>query len=236
MAILACAQTRCGPRFFEFGRGFFVQYIFEHLAMSTAAITGVLAARGKQVDLFAVIVLALVTAVGGGTLRDLMLGAEHVFWIEDPRFLVNATITAVVTFFLVRFHELPTSVLMVADAFALALFTMVGAQKTMEFHVASAVVVLMGVMTGVAGGIMRDLLIGEIPLVFQREIYLYATAAFCGASFFVLLCRWSENSQINMVLGIGVTLALRLAGIKWRIGLPLFRPKVKPSSDSREHH
>jgi uncharacterized membrane protein YeiH len=209
-----------------------VQYILEHLAISTAAITGVLAARGKQVDLFAVIVLALVTAVGGGTLRDLMLGAEHVFWIEDPRFLLNATVTAVVTFFLVRFHELPTSVLMVADAFALALFTMVGAQKTMGFHVASAVVVLMGVMTGVAGGIMRDLLIGEIPLVFRREIYLYATAAFCGASFFVLLHFWSANSQLNMILGIVVTLALRLAGIKWRIGLPLFRPKLMPPPGS----
>lgn len=203
--------------------------------MSTAAITGVLAARGKQVDLFAVIVLALVTAVGGGTLRDLMLGAEHVFWIEDPRFLVNATITAVVTFFLVRFHELPTTVLMVADAFALALFTMVGAQKTMGFHVASAVVVLMGVMTGVAGGIMRDLLIGEIPLVFRREIYLYATAAFCGASFFVLLHFWSANSQLNMILGIVVTLALRLAGIKWRIGLPLFRPKVTTPPSAKEN-
>src|SRR5882672_7548773 len=140
-----------------------MRYRFEHLAISTAAITGVLAARGKQVDLFAVIVLALVTAVGGGTLRDLMLGAEHVFWIEDPRFLLNATVTAVVTFFLVRFHELPVAVLMIADAFALALFTMVGAQKALGFPVASAVVVVMGVMTGVAGGIMRDLLIGEIP-------------------------------------------------------------------------
>jgi uncharacterized membrane protein YeiH len=212
-----------------------VQYILEQLSVSTAAITGVLAARGKQVDLFAVIVLALVTAVGGGTLRDLMLGAEHVFWIEDPRFLLNATITAIITFFLVRFHELPTSVLMVADAFALALFTMVGAQKTMGFHVASAVVVLMGVMTGVAGGIMRDLLIGEIPLVFRREIYLYATAAFCGASFFVLLHYWSSNSQLNMILGIVVTLALRLAGIKWRIGLPLFRPKVTTPPSAKEN-
>lgn len=202
-----------------------MQYILEHLAISTAAITGVLAARGKQVDLFAVIVLALVTAAGGGTLRDLMLGAEHVFWIEDPRFLLNATVTAVSTFFLVRFRELPNTVLMVADAFALALFTMVGAQKAMGFPVASSVVVLMGVMTGVAGGILRDLLIGEIPLVFRREIYLYATAAFCGASFFVLLAQWSNNAQLNMILSTVVTLLLRLAGIKWRIGLPLFRPK-----------
>lgn len=211
-----------------------MQYILEHLAISTAAITGVLAARGKQVDLFAVIVLALVTAAGGGTLRDLMLGAEHVFWIEDPRFLLNATVTAVSTFFLVRFRELPNTVLMVADAFALALFTMVGAQKTMGFPVASSVVILMGVMTGVAGGILRDLLIGEIPLVFRREIYLYATAAFCGASFFVLLHFWSGNGQINLMLGVAVTLLLRLAGIKWRIGLPLFRPKnMSRSSEAK---
>lgn len=202
-----------------------MRYIFEHLAISTAAITGVLAARGKQVDLFAVIVLALVTAVGGGTLRDLMLGAEHVFWIEDPRFLLNSALTAIVTFFLVRFRELPGTVLLVADAFALALFTMAEAQKALGFPVASSVVVLMGVMTGVAGGVLRDLLIGEIPLVFRRGIYLYATAAFCGASFFVLLTQWSDNGQLHMILGTIVTLLLRLAGIKWRIGLPLFRPK-----------
>ena len=208
-----------------------MQYLLEHVAISTAAITGVLAARGKQVDLFAVIVLALVTACGGGTIRDLLLGAKPVFWIAGPGFIVNAFITAIVTFFLVRFHELPTTVLLVADAFALALFTMIGASKGLASGVDPAVAVAMGVITGVAGGILRDLLIGEIPLVFRREIYLYATAAFAGASFFVLLTGWSNHAQVNMILGTAVTLLLRLAGIKWRIGLPLFRPKVSPRSD-----
>jgi uncharacterized membrane protein YeiH len=202
-----------------------MQYYLEHFAVSTAAITGVLAARGKQVDLFAVIVLALVTAFGGGTIRDLLLGAHPVFWIAGPEFLLNAVLTAVMVFFLVRFRELPLTVLQVADAFALALFTMVGARKGLSFAVDPSIAVLMGVMTGVAGGMLRDLLIGEIPLVFRREIYLYATAAFLGASFFVLLVRWSDNAQLNMILGTSVTLVLRLAGIKWRIGLPLFRPK-----------
>lgn len=172
--------------------------------------------------------LALVTAVGGGTIRDLLLGAKPVFWIDGPGFLLNAFFTAIITFFLVRVRELPGTVLLVADAFALALFTMIGAGKGLAAGVDPAIAVAMGVITGVAGGILRDLLIGEIPLVFRREIYLYATAAFCGASFFVLLDRWSDNAQMNMMLATGVTLLLRLAGIKWRIGLPLFRPKNIP--------
>jgi len=202
-----------------------MQPLLEHFAVATAAITGVLAARGKQVDLFAVIVLALVTAFGGGTIRDLLLGAGHIFCIDNPCYLLNALATAVIMFFLVRVHELPTTVLLVADAFALALFTIIGARKGLAFQVHPGIAILMGVLTGVAGGILRDVLIGEIPLVFRREVYLYATAAFCGASFFVFLTRISDNAQLNVILGTVATLVLRLAGIKWRIGLPLFRPK-----------
>jgi uncharacterized membrane protein YeiH len=202
-----------------------MQYVIEHFGVTVSAITGVLAARGKQVDLFGVIVLAVVTALGGGTIRDLTLGSGPVFWIGDSKFLVNATITAIITFYLVRFHELPSTVLMVADAFALALFTIIGTRKGLAFVAASPVAVAMGMITGVAGGILRDLLIGEIPLVFRRQIYLYATAAFCGASFFVVLNRWSTNAQTNLILGTSATLLLRLAGIRWRIALPMFRPK-----------
>lgn len=176
-------------------------------------------------DLFGVIVLALVMGVGGGTIRDVILGADQVFWVDDTRFLLNAVITAVVMFFLVRFHELPSLVLLVADAFALALFTMAGASKGLDFGVAPEIAIIMGVITGVAGGILRDLLIGEIPLVFRREVYLYATAAFCGASVYVLLASWPVQPPWKVVIGAAVTLMLRLAGIRWRIALPLFRPK-----------
>jgi uncharacterized membrane protein YeiH len=209
-----------------------MQYLLEHFGVAVSAITGVLAARGKQVDLFGVIVLALVTALGGGTIRDLALGATPVFWAQDSNYLVNAAITALVTFYLVRFQELPLAVLMVADAFALAFFTIIGARKGMVLAGSPSVAVAMGVTTGVAGGILRDLLIGEIPLVFRREIYLYATAAFCGASFFVLLNRWSVNPQINLILGTLVTLGLRLAGIRWRIALPMFRPRQPTVQES----
>ena len=90
-----------------------MRYVLEQFAVSVSAITGVLAARGKQIDLFGVVVLALVTALGGGTIRDVILAHGPVFWTADASYLVNAAVTAVVTFYLVRFHELPATVLMV---------------------------------------------------------------------------------------------------------------------------
>lgn len=212
-----------------------VEYFLEHFGVTVAAVTGVLAARGKQVDLFGVLVLAFVTALGGGTVRDVLLGAHPIFWIADQTYLINAAVSAVVVFYLVRYHELHATVLMVADAFALALFTMVGARKGVAFAVPSAICVMMGVTTGVAGGILRDLLIGEIPLVFRREIFLYATAAFGGASCFVLLHQYGVNPQLNAIVSTLVTLLLRLAGIRWKIRLPMFRPKNAPAHASHPH-
>ncbi len=213
-----------------------MQYILEHIGVSIAAISGVLAARGKQVDLFGVIVLALVTAFGGGTIRDVAMGDLPVFWATDSRFFLNASLTALVLFFAVRYHEPPTTVLLVADAFVLALFTMLGTRKGLASGAAPAIAIAMGVITGVAGGILRDLLIGEIPLVFRPQIYLYATAAFFGATVYVLMKGWSPDQQLNMIVGTSAVLMLRLAGIRWRIALPVLRPKnQKPEATIEDH-
>lgn len=205
-----------------------MQVILDHFGVTVAAITGVLAARGKSVDLFGVIVLALVTAFGGGTIRDLLLGSTPVFWVASPSYFLNAVFTAIVVFYLVRFHGLPTTVLMVADAVVLAVFAVAGARKAMNFGVAPPIVVAMGVTTGVAGGILRDLLIGELPLVFRREIYLYATAAFFGTSLFVILHRIFREFEVSMICGGLTVLLMRLAGIRWKITLPVFRPRDQP--------
>src|SRR5690242_12877787 len=185
-----------------------MRHVLEHFSVAVAAITGVLAARGKRIDLFGVLVLALAAAFGGGTCRDVILGGHPVFWVGNPEFLLTATGTAVIAFYLVRIRELPQIVLLVADAFALAFWTLLGARKVLDFAFAPAVVVLMGVVTGVAGGILRDLLVGEIPLVFQPETYLYATAAFGGAALFVGLQSSPLNSQWNLLVGMVVTLGL----------------------------
>ena len=199
-----------------------LQRCLEHFGIAVSAITGVLAARGKRIDLFGVLVLALVTAFGGGTVRDLLAGDLPVVWLRSPEFLMNATSVALLTFFTVRMWNLPDNVLLIADAFALALFSMLGARKGIALGFSPPVIVLLGVITGVAGGIIRDVLTGEVPLVFQPEIHLYATAALAGAAAFVILVKLGLDEPIATPLGLAMVLGLRLLGIRWRLTLPLF--------------
>jgi uncharacterized membrane protein YeiH len=201
-----------------------MQYLLEHSGTAVAAISGALAARGKQVDLFGVVVLALVTALGGGTLRDVILDARPIFWVADSSFVLTATGCSLVVFLVARFHALPGRILLLADAVALAFFTVIGVEKSLIAGVSPVVSVAMGVMTGTAGGMIRDVLTGEIPLVFRRQIYLYATASFCGATVFASL-RPVLDLYLLQFTAAGTTLALRLAAIWWKIHLPVFEVK-----------
>ena len=203
-----------------------MRYVFEHLGVAVFAITGALAAKNKRVDLFGVVVLALVTALGGGTLRDLILGTRP-FWTVDVSFTLGATAAAVVTFFAARFWEMPSTSLLIADACGLALFTMIGTERALAFSASNTVAVVLGVMTGVAGGMIRDVLTGEIPLVFRAGIYLYATAALCGAAVFVLVAP-RMSPLAGQSIAVAVTLSLRLAAIRWRLRLPEFQARQKP--------
>ena len=193
------------------------------MAVGVCAVTGVLAAEDKQVDLFGVLVLAIVTAFGGGTVRDLLLGDMPVAWMRNPSYLLTAVSAGLGTFVVSRYRPLPRTVLLVADAFGLALFTMIGTRKGLAFGVAVPVGVLLGVITGVAGGILRDVLTGTIPLVFRSSIYLYATAALCGAVVYVFVLQWTPFPAAAAASGAATTLVLRLAAIRWKLGLPLFQ-------------
>jgi uncharacterized membrane protein YeiH len=195
----------------------------EHFGVGVAAISGVLAARGKRVDLFGVLVLALVTAFGGGTVRDLLVGDLPVVWIREPSFLLNATCVALAAFFVRRMRELPRTPMLVADAFALALFTMVGTRKGVALEFAAPVAVMLGVITGVAGGILRDVLTGEVPLVFQPQIHLYATASLVGAVAFVTWHHGWPGQPVATIVCATLILALRLAGIRLKLSLPVLR-------------
>jgi uncharacterized membrane protein YeiH len=209
----------------------------------------VLAAAGKRVDLFGVLVLAVVTAIGGGTIRDLTLGWTPVFWVRDPGYLVTALVTALGVFFLARSHRFRLDVLQVADAFVLALFTVVGQGKALALGHHPLIGMMMGVTTGVAGGILRDLLLGEVPLVFRPEIHLYATASMAGAAVFAIVLKLSERPTHALWIGLSTVLVLRLAGIRWRISLPVFEsqppsslpacpgpdaPGVRPTDDRKD--
>jgi uncharacterized membrane protein YeiH len=206
----------------------------EHFAVATGACSGVLAGSGKRVDLFGVLVLGLVTAFGGGTLRDVLLGAYPVVWVARPELLSTGLGAALVTFFAARHWEFPAGGLLVADAFGLALFTVLGARRAAEFAAAQGFALSpvaeigFGVVTGVAGGVLRDALMREIPLVFRKDIYLYATAALAGAAVLILGRELGVPEQPRWLLASGTTLALRLAAIRWKLTLPLFRSRHEP--------
>lgn len=197
------------------------QLLQAHFAVAVCAISGVLAGSGKRVDLFGVIVLGLVTALGGGTVRDMVMG-NPVFWLSDPYYVINAVTTSALAFFVVRYWTVPALALSLADAFGLALFAILGVAIGLKGGVGPVNAVVLGVITGVAGGMMRDVLVGEIPLVFRREIYLYATAAVAGAVIYALLENYQSGSSVNRIIGIGTTLGLRLIAIRWKVSLPVF--------------
>jgi len=198
-----------------------VRYIFEHLGVAVFAITGALAAKSKRVDLFGVVVLALVTTLGGGTLRDLILGTPP-FWTADVSFVFGATAAAIGTFFAARYWD---AIGLPADGRRLRACTLHDDRhrEALAFSGPNTV----GVMTGVAGGIIRDVLTGEISLVFRAGVYLYATAAFCGAAVFVGVAP-RVSPLVSQSIGVAVTLSLRLAAIRWRLGLPEFKTREKP--------
>ncbi len=195
-------------------------YYLDLFGTAVFAVAGALAAGRHRLDLFGVVVVGLVTAVGGGTLRDVILDARPVFWVADLAYLAVGTAAALVTFFWARLHRLRTGALLVADAFGLAVFTVVGAKKALLLGNSAPVALTMGLLTGVAGGIARDLLTGEVPLVLRREIY--ATASLAGAVLYVCLSRGPAWGPAATALSMGLTLAVRLAAIRWNLSLPTF--------------
>lgn len=184
------------------------------------ATSGALAAGRRRMDVLGVVVIAIVTAIGGGTIRDVLLDRHPVFWIEDPSHLVVSMIAAVFTLGYARFRRPPTHSLAVADALGLALFTIVGAQIAEEKLSDAILIVLMGTMTGVAGGVIRDVLSAEIPLIFRKG-ELYATAAIAGAALYLVLETFGIPRPAAALIGMTAIAGLRLAAIFWGLHLPV---------------
>jgi len=199
--------------------------LLDHLGVAVGAMSGVLAARGKQIDLFGVLVLAVVTAFGGATVRDVLVGDLPVVWLRGPWLLINAALVGLLTFVIARRLEPPRRAFLVVDAFVLAAFAMIGTRKGLTLGFSAPVCVLLGVVTGIAGGILRDVLMREVPTVFRSEIHLYATAALIGSALCVALRLFGVTEMIAILAGGSLVLLLRLAGIYWKLSLPLFESR-----------
>ncbi|KPJ97236.1 MAG: hypothetical protein AMJ60_12225 [Desulfobacterales bacterium SG8_35] len=198
-------------------------YGLDLFGVAVFAVSGSLAAGRKRMDIFGVIVLGLVTALGGGTLRDTLLDSGPVFWVDDPVYLLAGVAASLLTFIAVRVISIPWRGLLISDAFGLALFMAIGTAKALAITNAASVAIIMGVMTGVAGGMIRDVLSAEVPLILRKEIY--ATAALCGSLAYVIMNGMGLPDIPCLVLSAAVTLSIRLAAIQWGFSLPVFKSK-----------
>lgn len=198
-------------------------YWLDLFGVAVFAISGALAAGQKSLDLLGVVIIAVVTAVGGGTIRDLLLNRHPVFWISDPTYLIVIIIAALFTIWYTRYMEPPQKALLLADALGLAVFTISGAQISQEVISSDLIIVIMAAITGTVGGLIRDVLTNEIPMIMQRDIY--ATASLAGATVYLLLQLTSLPSPIIIIAGMALVMGLRLAAIQWDLHLPRFKLK-----------
>ncbi|HVO51291.1 MAG TPA: trimeric intracellular cation channel family protein [Thermoanaerobaculia bacterium] len=185
------------------------------------AVSGALAGGRRRLDLFGVFVVAVVTGIGGGTLRDLLLGRLPVFWVREPEYLGVAAAATAATVLFTRFRMPKESRLLMADALGLALFSVTGAQIAETVTDAKIVVVLMGAATAAGGGMIRDVLLGDVPLILRgRE--LYATAAGAGAAVYVGLGAAGAARPLAAGAGLLTTLVLRVVSLRHGVGLPAY--------------
>lgn len=193
------------------------------------ALSGALMAGRFKLDPFGVVVLAAVTAIGGGTIRDIILNTP-VFWVEQTYYLWVISVTALLTIILIRRPKrIPKRFLLIADAFGLALFAVLGTEKALSLGAPMSAAIVLGTITGVAGGMIRDILCNVIPMILQKEIY--ATAAMLGGCLFAIFLYVGFTRELALVFAITGALTLRLAAIYWQVSLPAFQ---MPEDDEKK--
>lgn len=184
------------------------------------ALSGGLAAARSRLDPFGFAVVAMVTGLGGGTLRNLLLDIHPIAWVDDPYYLVTCLVAAAISFGWANRLESRMRWLLVADALGLGLFAVAGSQIALTAGSHGSIAILMGISTGVAGGVIRDVLCNEVPLVMRKEIY--ALAALAGSGTYVFLDFMSIGEIVASTVAFFTCAGLRLAAIRWELSLPTY--------------
>ena len=193
--------------------------ILTYLAVITSAISGALEARAFNMDVVGATTVAFVTAFGGGTLRDLLLGRTPIFWLVDPWLSVVTFAVAIISFY--GINRVSENLLFVPDALSLGFFSVLGSTFALQMEMSLLIASLMGVVTGVFGGVLRDVLCNKIPKIFQRDIELYATCSFTGVWVFILLIKLGTDASTASWVGTLVVVGMRILAVKFQLKLPL---------------
>jgi uncharacterized membrane protein YeiH len=195
-------------------------YILEMAGTAAFAVSGALAASRKNMDIFGYCVLALMPAVGGGTVRDIIIDRVPVFWIADNRYIAVAIIAALIVFFTSYKPGSRRRILVWMDALGLALFAALGTEICLQHNTGPLVAIMLGVTTAVTGGMIRDIICNEIPLILSREIY--ATAAFVASVCYVIAHNVGLAEQLSLLVAVVAGFTIRALAINYNWSLPTF--------------
>ena len=193
-------------------------YALDLIGTFVFAISGLLLASSKKLDLFGASVIAFITAVGGGTLRDVLVGSQPVGWMEDLNYLLVIGLGIVFGLFFKRVFEKLRKTMFMFDSIGIGLFTILGIQKTLGLGLSPVIALMMGTISAVFGGVLRDTLVNEIPLIFRKEIY--ATACLLGGLLYLLLDEFSVHSDWKILITINFIIILRIFAVKKRWSFP----------------
>ncbi len=189
--------------------------------MFVSAVSGLLEARKKKMDFVGVYSVALITAFGGGTLRDILLDRRPLYWMEHDQYVIWIFALCVGALYFTRGRILPQRWIDIPDALGLGLFSITGAYYALELRASLFIASLFGVMTGVFGGVLRDVVCNEIPAVFSPSTSLYATCSFAGSWCYLLAVRAGASQLAATLAAIALTFLLRMAAIRFNLRLPI---------------
>ncbi len=190
------------------------------IAITAEGMSGALAAGRRNMDIFGVGVIAFITALGGGTIRDILLGNFPVSWTQHPSYIYLTVSAGLLTILLARFMHHLHKLFLLLDAMGLIAFTIIGCNVALSLEYNIAVVVMAGMITGIFGGILRDVLCQRVPVVFRHE--LYASVSLLVALLYLQLHAMGVDQDINLVASFAFGLTIRLSALYWHWSLPTF--------------
>ena len=193
-------------------------FVIDVLGTIAFAISGVLVAMDKKLDVFGVLIIAFVTAVGGGTLRDLLIGIRPVGWLNAPMHLLIIVLTVLLAIIFVKQLKYVRKSLFLFDTIGIGLYTMVGIEKGLAAELSPVMCIALGTITASFGGVIRDILCNEIPVIFRKEIY--ATVCILGGMVYFLLIQFPVDNTIAYSLAILTIIMTRVLAVRFKISLP----------------
>jgi uncharacterized membrane protein YeiH len=195
-----------------------VIYVLDILGTFAFAISGALVASNKKLDVFGVIIIAFVTAVGGGMLRDVLINAHPINWIGDLSYLYTIFLAVLFTFLFKSKIGYLSTTLFLFDTIGLSVFTLLGLQKGLAYNLHPLVALIMGMISAVFGGVLRDVLTAKVPLIFEKEIY--ASACLAGGLIYLVLSYFQVDENINFIISASVVISIRVIAVKFHLELP----------------